>query len=152
MITKNITVQSLWSSDMYPEFDVRMTIRMSVPGDPDADITTGLLFKPEFPDHQQEILHRRLYDGVYEGLADVALPLPSAHLVVDIVELQIVPALDTLESAEHLQHLGDILGGLTREIVANLWRGIAPSAATESPSGDLRAGSLSCIHTQEQYP
>jgi len=125
MRTKQITVQSSWFLDRDLTIEVTMTIRISIPGDPYADVTTGLLFQPELPDHQQEVLHRPLYDGVHEGLAYVGLPLPSEHLAVDITELSIAPVLDAFPSEEHIQHLVQILGGLTRELVAHLWHWMA---------------------------
>ena len=115
-----MTVQSRWSSDRYLPLEITMTMRMSMPGDPYADISTGLLFQPEFPEHREDVLHRRLYDGVHEGIAYLGLPLPAEHLAVDIMELQIVPAVDTIEAEADIQHLASILGGLTREMVFNL--------------------------------
>ena len=97
-----------------------MTMRMSMPGDPYADISTALRFQPEFPEHREDVLHRRLYDSVYEGVSYIDRPFPAEHLAVDIIELQIVPAVDTIEAEADIQHLANILGGVTREMVFNL--------------------------------
>ncbi|GEM_PF-3198606 len=113
-----------WGSDAYPTLAIQMAIRVEIPGEQDASVSTSLLFEPELPEHLRDMLYRSLYDGVHGGLLTVGSPVPAHGITVKVLQLHILPLPGIDSTKEEIEHLRDILHTLMQEMVAALWAGL----------------------------
>ena len=113
-----------------PAVALRLTVRLEMPGDPCFPLSIALRFDYDagdaaLPEAAQDILDRRLYDGLNAGV-EAALPqLPPEGLRVSVPALGADPPLARAlapDDARSLEQVGAALEALARAAVERAWR------------------------------
>ena len=121
-----------------PAVALRLTVRLEAPGDPCFPLSIALRFDYDagdaaLPEAAQDILDRRLYDGLHAGV-EAALPqLPPDGLRVSVPALGADPPLAralTPDDARALEQVGAALEALAREAVERAWRKLDEAGGT----------------------
>lgn len=141
MIAEQTTVCTFRELMSLPDREIRLTIRMEISAQESADVSTTLLFEPYLPERWQDMLHRHLYNGVHDGLAGSAAPIPQGGIAVEISGLNIHPHLESNSPKKDALWLGDVIQALTAEMVTTMLTGMCrppQSRCDDFSSGETR--------------
>lgn len=123
MIAEQTAACAYWISEQRPPVEIRLTVRLEIPGEEEVDVATTFLFEEHLPGRAAETLHRRLYDGVHGGIAATGFPLPEGGMAIKVLNLHIQPP-ESL-ATDGLHPVGSALQALVTEVVAALWSGLS---------------------------
>jgi hypothetical protein len=121
-----------WLRPRQPPREIELTVRLEMPEETGADVGISPSFEAPLPLAWKQVLHDRLYAGVYGGLASVGAPLPDEGIGIRITQLRLSPPVESDTSPDEIRRLGETLEALTAATVAALWSGVIslrPSAA-----------------------
>jgi hypothetical protein len=114
-----------------------LAVRLETPGDCCVAISSAVAFayEPPLPDDVAVRLDDRIYDGLYDGLAEIEGPLPPEHLKVAVEALTSEPPLAAMLEPVNWKviiGIGDRLAALAAEAVGAAWPELARRARVEA--------------------
>jgi hypothetical protein len=98
-----------------------------------ADVGIDADFDPAPPPTWEDTLQQRLYQGVHGGLANVGVPLPEGGIGVHILQVRILPPVESTTADDDMQRLGETLEALTAATVSALWTGVITLGSSSVP-------------------
>ncbi len=116
-----------------PPREIELTVRLEMPEGTGADVGIDADFDPPPPSTWEDSLQQRLYQGVHSGLASAGAPLPGGGIGVHIVQIRILPPLESVADADDVQRLGETLEALTAATVSALWTGVITLGSPPAP-------------------
>src|SRR3954451_18070978 len=116
-----------------PPREIELTVRLEMPEGTGADVGIDADFDPPPPSTWEDALQQRLHRGVHGGLANVGAPLPEGGIGVHILQVRILPPLESTAAVDDVQRLGETLEALTAATVSALWTGVITLGSPSAP-------------------
>ncbi len=116
-----------------PPREIELTVRLEMPEETGADVGIDAVFDPPPPPTWEDSLQQRLYQGVQSGLANVGAPLPEGGIGVHLINIRILPPLESVAGTDDVQRLGETLEALTAATVSALWTGVITLGSPSEP-------------------
>lgn len=114
-------------SDTLSSTRIKLLVALSIPATEEfVDVATNVSFAPEFPEQLREVVSSSIYDGVHNGIALAALPIPSGGVEVSISKLSLeTVSIDTFNEHEALM-ISKEIGKIIMSVVSDLRRQSEP--------------------------
>ncbi|HVG01037.1 MAG TPA: hypothetical protein VND68_14450 [Chloroflexia bacterium] len=85
------------------------------------NVSIWLKYEPKLPEHVQDALHARLFNGVHGGLYESGFRLPSGGVYVELQELAISSPTDTFSLDGRVEQIGNLLEHVMSGTVSTLF-------------------------------
>jgi hypothetical protein len=123
-VAEQTTTSRFWLGPSTSPTVVRLTMRLSIPGEEGVDVDTGFGPGVQVDAELLDLLAPRVFEGVHSGIGRLRAPLPPEGLRVLVTELIVEPPPSLPLGKLEAKRIGDTIETLVDSAVGGLLAGL----------------------------